>query len=142
MNMNKLNYLKAAILLVAILIAPIKAVAAEKPCALGETCKVSCDYVLVVPITKDPNASYQCHVELESRFLTTYFRMKDAAWWWYPNYTTTLSHPSHTAEDVIFYDKLESQTGTIKIVPRCYGRFGGTLAVGAETVICTKINVA
>jgi hypothetical protein len=141
--MNKLNYLKAVILLVSILIAPIKAVAEEKPCALGETCKVSCDYILVVPVTKDPNANYQCHVELGRSFLNTYFVMSDAAWWWDHEYLIALSYPSNATADMIFHDKLKSQAGTIKIFPACYTHYGVLLSgSGDETVVCTKINAA
>jgi hypothetical protein len=143
--MNKLNYLKAMAVLLTVLIIPINtlaAVAAEKLCALGETCQVSCAYTLIVPITNDPNRSYKCHVELGNRYLVTYFIMDDAAWWWDRQSVTSLSHPSNTAADVIFYDKLKSLTGTIKIAPVCFTRYRALSALGSETVICTKINVA
>ena len=128
--------------LLAVSIIPINTLAAEKLCALGETCQVSCAYTLIVPITNDPNRSYQCHVELSNRHLATYFIMDDAAWWFDSQYVTHLSHPSNTTADVIFYDKLKSLTGTIKIAPICYSRYRTLLDLGSETVICTKINVA
>lgn len=129
------------IFLVIILIAPIKAVAADKSCGLGETCKVSCDYTLVIPITNEPNTTYNCHLELSSHALVTFIKLEDPAWWWDYDYVAHLSYPGITVADVLVSDQLKSSTGSIKIHPRCNaGRFKSAY-VATETVICTKNNL-
>ena len=131
--MNKLNYLKAVILLVAILIVPIKAIAAEKFCALGETCKVSCDYTLVIPITNESKATYQCHVVLRKHTLYTSIKLDDDAWWFDNTYSVYL--PAYSMANIVIHDPLTSSTGHIKIAPSCYRVTDDSFS---ETIMCAK----